>query len=282
VASTGAGDAQSSSPSLLHRFGWLPLYPLVFVFTAVVKFKNRKLATDENYMRHQMEFFGFSRRLQDRFGRDFLAPSDKFVQQRPIINQYALSGQDGWPFKVLDVATGCGFQAMSLKEAGAQEVCAIDIVAERVQQACKSYGNRGITFARMDAAHMTYATDSFDAAVISCALHDMPTKTKRAVLSEMVRVVRTGGNVVIFEPRTFASAPVGFLLGLLGELLDESLNIQEYVMDDLNPVLAELGLELVEEQNVSTFKLLNIKHCRVTAGLDPCGPEERATCTTHV
>ena len=53
-------------------------------------------------------------------------------------------------------------------------------------------------------------------------------------------------------------------------------------MDDLNPVLTDLGLELVEEQNVSTVKLLNIKHCRVVAGPNPSGLEERALCTTHV
>lgn len=47
-------------PSLLHRFGWLPLYPLVFLFTAIIKIKNRRLATDDNYMRHQVEFFSFS------------------------------------------------------------------------------------------------------------------------------------------------------------------------------------------------------------------------------
>ena len=248
---------------LLHRFGWLPLYPLVFIFTFLVKLKNRKLATDDGYLQHQLEFFGYSRRLQDRLGRDFLAPSDKFHQLRPIVNGYAFCGQKNRPLRMLDVATGCGFQAKALKDAGAHHVCAIDVVGERLTDACRAYGRDGIIFTRMDAAMLAFADDYFDAAVISCALHDMPGLTKRRVLAEMARVTRPGGNVVILEPRTFASRPIGFLLGLLGELLDESLNIQEYIMDDLNPVLAECGLSVAEEQNVSAMNALNVKRCQV-------------------
>lgn len=34
-------------------------------------------------------------------------------------------------------------------------------------------------------------------------------------------------------------------------------------MDDLNPILAQHGLQLVEEQNVSLMSVLNVKRCRV-------------------
>jgi SAM-dependent methyltransferase len=257
------GLSETEGLSLLFRFGWLLLYPLVLMFTAFMKIKNRNLAKDDRYLTHQIEFFSFSRRIQQRLGHEYLRPSDKFYKIRPILNEYAFSGTDGRLLKMLDVATGCGYQAKALKDAGASEVIGIDVVPERLDEARELFGREGITFIEMDAAELTFSDDYFDATVVSCALHDMPTRIKRSVIAEMVRVTKPQGNVVIFEPRTFRSKPIGFFLGLIGELLDESINMKEFVMDDLNPVLKELGLELVEEQNVFVLKLLNIKLCRV-------------------
>ncbi|MGD2048307.1 MAG: class I SAM-dependent methyltransferase [Chloroflexota bacterium] len=257
------GSNETNHLSFLYRYGWLLLYPLVLIFTAFMKIKNRNLAKGDRYLRHQIEFFSFSNRLQQRLSRKYLRPSDKFYKFRPFLNEYAFSGHDGRFLKMLDVATGCGFQAKALKDAGASEVIGIDIVPERLDEARHLFGQKGITFMEMDAADLTFSDDYFDATVVSCALHDMPTPIKRRAIAEMVRVTRPQGNVVIFEPRTFKSKPIGFFLGLVGELLDESINIKEFVMDDLNPVLGEHGLELVAEQNVYVFKLLNIKLCRV-------------------
>jgi SAM-dependent methyltransferase len=256
----------STGLSLLYRFGWMPLYPLVLIFTIIMKFKNRHLANDERYLEHQIEFFSFSRRVQQKLGHECLGVSDKFHQLRPIVNEYALAGHNGERLRMLDVATGCGFQARALKDAGVSEVIGIDIVPERVAEARELFARDGLSFREMDAANLSFPNNYFDAAVVSCALHDMPTCIKRRVIAEIVRVTKPQGNVVIFEPRTFRSRPIGFFLGLVGELLDESMNIKEYVMDDLNPVLEEYGLELVVERNVFIFNLLNIKLCRVRPG----------------
>lgn len=269
ISSQFTGSNETNRLSLLYRYGWLLLYPLVLIFTAFMKIKNRNLAKDGRYLTHQIEFFSFSRRFQQRLGREYLLPSDKFYKFRPILNVYAFSGNDGRPLKMLDVATGCGFQAKALKDAGANEVIGIDVVPERVDEARKLFGHDGITFIEMDAADLTFSDDYFDTTIVSCALHDMPTRIKRRVIAEMVRVTRPRGNVVIFEPRTFKSKPIGFFLGLIGELLDESINIKEFVMDDLNPVLEEHGLELIAEQNVYVFKVLNIKLCHVKKNLAP-------------
>jgi ubiquinone/menaquinone biosynthesis C-methylase UbiE len=166
--------------------------------------------------------------------------------------------------KMLDIATGCGFQAKALRDAGAHEVVGIDVVPERVNEARQLFGCDGISFMEMDAANLAFSSNYFDATVISCALHDMPARIRRSVIAEMVRVTKPQGNVVIFEPRTFKSRPIGFVLGLVGEMLDESISIKEFVMEDLNPVLEELGLEIVAERNVFVVNLLNIKLCRVT------------------
>lgn len=264
----GAGYCPSNTEDgtgrfgLLHRLGWLPLYPLVLLFTILLKLKNRALATEDRYLEHQVEFFGFSRRLQDLLGREFMPVSDKFHKYRQSLSEYALSGTHGSHARVLDVATGCGFQAKALKAAGASEVLAIDYVQERLDEARRVCAGDGITFVRMDAARLAFPDAAFHATVVSCALHDMPKGIKTRAIAEMVRVTLPGGNVVIFEPRTIRSPLLGSVLGLVGEALDESINMRDYIMDDLNPILAEQGLELVEEQNVFVFGILNIKLCR--------------------
>jgi len=256
-------SSENQSPGFAHRFGWLPLFPIVLVFTAVLKFKNRKRANDKRYLEHQVEFFSFAKRLQSRLGYEFLRPSDKFYKQRGILNDYALAGQNHQHVRVLDVATGCGFQAKALRDAGSSEVYGIDIVAERINEANQLFDCDGICFIRMDAAKLAFPDNSFDSTTISCALHDMPTQIKRQVIAEMVRVTRPLGSVVIFEPRTIGNSTLGYVLGMVGEILDESINMREYVMDDLNSILEEHGLQLIDEQNVFLFKMLNIKHCRV-------------------
>lgn len=253
----------SMDPGLHYRLGWLPMYPLVLIFTAAMKLKNRRLANDDRYVEHQVAFFSFSERVQRWLGRDYFHPSDKFHNQRPILTEYAFADLDTGPLRMLDIATGCGFQAKALGDAGAMEVCGIDIVSGRVRAARRLFGQEAMSFIQMDATSLAFPDNCFDATTVSVALHDMPTTTKEKAIAEMVRVTKSQGNVVIFEPRTFRNKLVGFGLGLVGELLDESLNIQEFVMHDLNPILEAQGLELVREQNTFVLDLLNIKQCRV-------------------
>jgi len=261
VDSQTRAKAAISSHPYFYKFGWILLFPIVLSTTILLKLKNRKLANDEKYIEHQIEYFSFFKGIQNRLGLDHLIGTDKFHKLRPIVVEYAFLRDGVEPLSVLDVATGFGFQAKALKEAGASDVYGIDIVPERIRGAKQLHEADGITFEVMDAANLRFPDDHFDCTTISAALHDMPHCTKRKVIAEMIRVTKPNGSIVILEPRTFKNRFIGLILGIAGELLDESLNIKDYVMEDLNPLLEEKGLEIVRDENHSL--ILNIKLCRV-------------------
>lgn len=256
-----AAEDQADRINTFYKFGWVPFFPLILAITAILKSKNRKLATDDKYLEHQIEFFSFFKGIQSRLGLQDLIGTDKFHKLRPLVAQYALYGLEGRSHRMLDVATGYGFQAEALKESGVNQVEAIDIVPERIRGAIQLHGHTGINFHLMDAARLRFPDDQFDSTVVSAALHDMPKRIKRSVLEEMIRVTKPEGNIVILEPRTFKNRWIGFILGTVGELLDESLNIREFVMDDLNTILQELDLDIIKDEN--HCQVLNIKLCRV-------------------
>jgi len=230
------------------KFGWIPLFPFVFGYTIFLKIKNRRLANDKEYLVHQKEFFKYSL-LRDR--------SDKFESLRKRIADCALEGGNNM---ALDIATGHGSQAKTLKDAGFRKVIAVDLVPERIQYCQEYYKNCGIDFLVMDATKLDFPERYFDAVVVSAALHDMPTRIKEKVISEMARVSKK--MVVIFEPRTFKNPIIAAVYGFLGNLADESLNFFEYVKTDLNTSLERNGLRILKDE-VVWGGIMNLKVCEV-------------------
>jgi len=265
VEKSSSIEKPKGGSDLYYKFAWLPFFPVILVISLLLKLKNRKLASDESYLLHQQEFFGFFYGMLERIGYTHLVRTDKFQSLRRVVAEYAFDELGGPPVRMLDVATGFGFQARALKEAGATVVYGVDIVSERVQGAIALHGDHDIRFEAMDAQAMVFRDGFFDATVVSCALHDMPSQTKIGVIDEMIRVTKIGGNIVILEPRTFQNRVTGQVLSMIGEFLDESLNIREYVMDDLNAILESRGLTIVKQENLYTGRVLNLKLCRVTA-----------------
>lgn len=95
---------------------------------------------------------------------------------------------------VLDLAAGTGTSSAAISSAGARVVAAdfsLGMMAEGRRRGAP------VPFVGADAQHLPFATDSFDAAVISFGLRNV--HDPRAGLAEMVRVVRPGGRVVVCE-----------------------------------------------------------------------------------
>jgi SAM-dependent methyltransferase len=111
-------------------------------------------------------------------------------------------GISGWTSggKVLDVATGGGDFISFLLEhlTDYDEIIGIDTDASRSAAFATAFKDKPrIRFVVMDAAHMDFQDDSFDAVCISNSLHHM--SDPMAVLNEMKRVLRPGGHLVISE-----------------------------------------------------------------------------------
>ena len=103
---------------------------------------------------------------------------------------------------VMDLAAGTGTSTTAIAREGAR------VVAADFSLGMMSEGRRRgvpVPFVGAYGQHLPFATDSFDAAVISFGLRNV--HEPRMALAEMVRVVRPGGRVVVCEFSTPSWGP---------------------------------------------------------------------------
>ena len=123
--------------------------------------------------------------------------------------------------RALDVATGTGDLAMALRERGA-DVVGSDFAERMLELARRKAPD--ITFEQGNALDLGYPDDSFDAATVGFGARNFADLPKG--ISEMARVVRPGGRVVILEITTPQKPPLSHffrlwfdrLVPLLGKL----------------------------------------------------------------
>ncbi|HEV3002099.1 MAG TPA: ubiquinone/menaquinone biosynthesis methyltransferase [Solirubrobacteraceae bacterium] len=105
--------------------------------------------------------------------------------------------------RALDVATGTGDLAVELASRGA-EVVGMDF-SERMLELARAKAP-GLTFEAGDAQALAYPDGSFDAATVGFGARNFG--DLRLGLSEMARVVRPGGRVVVLEITTPTRPPL--------------------------------------------------------------------------
>lgn len=101
--------------------------------------------------------------------------------------------------RVLDVATGEG-GFIGLLQAHLKDYTStigVDSDATAVKTARRALDQPRIRFLQMDGAYLGFADASFDTVDISASLHHLA--HVRRILSEMARVLRPGGNLIIAE-----------------------------------------------------------------------------------
>lgn len=106
-----------------------------------------------------------------------------------------ISGSLGPEMNVLEVATGTGLIALSIAHA-ARTVTATDFSDKMIAVAQRKPVPANVVFSVADATALTFADASFDAAIISNALHIMPEPAQ--ALAEIRRVLKPGG--LLFAP----------------------------------------------------------------------------------
>lgn len=111
--------------------------------------------------------------------------------------------------RVLDVATGTGDLAVELASRGA-EVVGVDF-SERMLELARQKAPH-ITFSPGDAHRLSFADSSFDAATVGFGARNFG--DLRQGLSEMARVVRPGGRVVVLEITTPTKPPLSTFFSL--------------------------------------------------------------------
>lgn len=102
--------------------------------------------------------------------------------------------------RILDVAAGTGTSSAALARSGAR-VVAVDFSPGMVEQGRKKH--KKIEFIEADAEKLPFGDNEFDAVAISFGLRNI--SDPKAALSEMYRVLKPGGRLVICE---FSKPPV--------------------------------------------------------------------------
>jgi SAM-dependent methyltransferase len=101
--------------------------------------------------------------------------------------------------RLLDVATGRGaFLEFLLKKLKSfDRATGIDSSEQNISIARYNLGDEKVAFEVMDARQMSFENASFDMVTISNALHHL--EIVEPVLSEMIRVLRPGGTLIVNE-----------------------------------------------------------------------------------
>lgn len=112
---------------------------------------------------------------------------------------------------LLDVACGTGTQLLELAKRG-HRVTGIDLSPDMLGKAKKKLQGYSNTSLRCgDATHMPFPNNTFDASLISFSLHDMPEDVGIAILQEMKRVTKKGGEIVLVDYVTHKKNPMSLL-----------------------------------------------------------------------
>jgi demethylmenaquinone methyltransferase/2-methoxy-6-polyprenyl-1,4-benzoquinol methylase len=124
-------------------------------------------------------------------GRDF------YWRRRAV---QELKGRKGW---ILDIATGTGDVAIEMVYQGnhQRKVFGLDFSDSMIKKAKQKVFQKGlsqtITLSLGDALSLPFRDNTFTASLIAFGLRNIVQKER--ALSEMIRVVQTGGKVVVLE-----------------------------------------------------------------------------------
>ena len=176
---------------------------------------------------------------------------DKLASLRDTITDEIL--KDRTSSRIIDLATGRGYQARNIWSRGYTNVHASDVQVGRVAEAKQLNADTDIRFTTADMRRLPYRDEMFDAITISGALHDLKAVDIEESLKECRRILKAGGRLIIMEPRYLGDISYSLMrkVYFVGcNILDESVNMQDFLDFDIESYLTSLGLKLVKKQTV--------------------------------
>ncbi len=139
---------------------------------------------------------------------------------------------------VVDICTGTGEMAHRLARRGAR-VTGVDVTPDMLAGARSKSPGLGVSLAVMDARRLGFPDRSFDTAMLSLALHDMPRAVAIGTLREAARVAARRVLILDYDlPRRSLLRR----LCLFATRWFETVYYPRYVREGLEPLLADAGL----------------------------------------
>jgi len=151
------------------------------------------------------------------FLNHFLSFGIDFSWRRKLVNQLSLYK----PHRILDVATGTGDLALLISTLEPEHITGIDIAGNMLAIAKQKAGQKRlqerITFEEGDAEDLPFPDEVFDAVTVAFGVRNFEDLERG--LSEMRRVMKTGGVMMILEFSHPSSFPWKHLYGFYSKHL---------------------------------------------------------------
>lgn len=186
-----------------------------------------------------------------------------------------LKGVGGW---ILDIATGTGDVAIEIIQQNCyqKKVFGLDFSEPMIKRARQKTLRKGffqsIALSRGDAIDLPFRENTFSASIIAFGLRNIPNKEQ--ALSEMIRVIKGGGKVIVLEftfprdelMRRFYPFYFKKLLPWLGGLISGDRGAYAYLpesvtqfphAEDYEEMLKRSGLEEIRSRRL-TFGIASI------------------------
>lgn len=184
--------------------------------------------------------------------------------------------QDIHPKKILDVATGTADFAIAALRLQPEKVIGIDIAEEMLKRGRSKIAKRGlgeiISLQTGEAEQLAFEAESFDAAIVAFGARNFENLERG--LSEMYRVLRRGGKIVVLEfsrPRWFPFRQLyffyfRFILPVIGKVVSRHREAYAYLPDtvmkfpegeDFLNILRQAGFTSLEEERL-TFGIATV------------------------
>lgn len=129
----------------------------------------------------------------NRYAKIYDIEIDRFNRSAYSEMYRLISGALTKEMKVLEIATGTGLIAIHIAEA-AQSVAATDFSPKMIEAATKKRTPDNVHFSVEDATALSFLDQTFDAVIISNALHIMP--DPELVLKNIKRVLKPNGLLI--------------------------------------------------------------------------------------
>jgi len=206
------------------------------------------------------------------FLNHFLSLGVDYSWRRKFVDQLSLYK----PQRILDVATGTGDLALLISTLEPEHVTGIDIAGNMLaiakQKATQKHLQERITFEEGDAEDLHFPDEVFDAVTVAFGVRNFEDMERG--LSEMRRVMKTGGVMMILEFSHPASLPwkqlYGFyskhMIPFIGKMVSRNTQAYTYLPEsvsafpsrkDFLDILEKAGMKNVS-QRVLTFGVATI------------------------
>ncbi len=160
--------------------------------------------------------------------------------------------------RVLEICSGTCELALAFSRQNIQTV-AVDLAHDMLQLGKRKPSSNNLSCIEADAMMLPFPDKSFNAVVVSLALHHMPEAIQIEVLREMTRLA--SDRVVTLEWHTPSTPVMRILKGLLIRFMDVSEYIQSWMHQDFRASCRRAGLD-IQSEAVLTGGFHRLTTCR--------------------